>query len=157
MSFLGDTNVLLRLAVPADPHYALVRSALRRLGERAEQLCYTSQNLVEFWNVCTRPSSARGGFGLSLRETDAAARMVERLGILLEDSAKVHNEWRRLVVAYEVSGVQVYDARLVAAMNVHGIRYLLTFNTTDFKRYPGITVVHPRDVRDDGSFPVGHR
>jgi predicted nucleic acid-binding protein len=35
---------------------------------------------------------------------------------------------------------------LFAAMQVHGISHLLTFNTGDFKRYPGITMVAPDEI-----------
>jgi hypothetical protein len=52
---LLDTNILLRLLNPADLEYAIVRSAVDALVARADQLCFVSQNLVEFWNVCTRP------------------------------------------------------------------------------------------------------
>ena len=51
--------------------------------------------------------------------------------------------WRQLVIKYQVSGVQVHDTRLVAAMLEHGIAHLLTFNTDDFKRFSEINVVHP--------------
>jgi predicted nucleic acid-binding protein len=51
-----------------------------------------------------------------------------------------------MVVAYGVSGVQVHDARLAAAMRVHGMTHILTFNPADFQRYPGITVVHPANL-----------
>jgi hypothetical protein len=40
----------------------------------------------------------------------------------------------------------VHDARLVAAMNVHGISGKVTFDTGDFKRYP-IEVPHPEEAR----------
>jgi predicted nucleic acid-binding protein len=56
------------------------------------------------------------------------------------------DEWRRIVVAYQVSGKSSHDARLVAAMNVHGITQVLTFNVKDFARYPGIQAIHPRDA-----------
>ena len=49
-------------------------------------------------------------------------------------------------MACAVSGVQVHDARLVAAMRVHGLDRLLTLNVADFSRYPGIVAVHPRDA-----------
>jgi predicted nucleic acid-binding protein len=65
----------------------------------------------------------------------------------MHDTPDVYPEWRRLVTLYNVKGIQVHDARLVAGMKVHGIGSILTYNPTDFKRYPGITVVHPRDVR----------
>jgi predicted nucleic acid-binding protein len=74
-----DTGFLVRLVIPTDPHHSLIRAALRTLRQRGEERCYTSQNLAEFWNLCTRPVSARGGYGLSVAETDRKARLVERL------------------------------------------------------------------------------
>lgn len=78
--------------------------------------------------------------------TERKARMIERYCRLLPDSLATHQEWRRLIVAYSVRGVEVHDARLVAAMNVHGISGLLTFDSKDFKRYPGILVVSPENA-----------
>jgi predicted nucleic acid-binding protein len=65
---------------------------------------------------------------------------------LLPDVPAIYPEWRRLVVTHSVSGVQVHDAHIVAAMNVYGIRSLLTFNGPDFIRYPEIHVIHPNDL-----------
>jgi len=45
-----------------------------------------------------------------------------------------------------VFGNKVQDARLVAIMNVHHVSHLLTFNTGDFSRYPGFTVIDPSKV-----------
>ncbi len=42
--------------------------------------------------------------------------------------------------------VNVHDARLVAAMLVHGLSHILTFNTTEFARYSEITAVHPTAI-----------
>jgi predicted nucleic acid-binding protein len=44
-----------------------------------------------------------------------------------------------------VLSAKVHDTRLVAAMNVHGVERILTFNTDDFTRY-GIGVLHPSSV-----------
>ncbi len=44
-----------------------------------------------------------------------------------------------------VQGVKVHDARLVAAMNVHNVRRILTFDTGDFARY-GVEVLQPSSV-----------
>jgi len=38
------------------------------------------------------------------------------------------------------------DTKFAAAMLVHGISHILTFNVQDFKRFPSITVVHPATV-----------
>ena len=74
--------------------------------------------------------------------------MAERLFSLLPDAPAIYPEWRRLVVDYSVSGVQVYDARLTAAMIVHHVTHILTFNTSDFARYApeGIVAVDPTTV-----------
>ena len=145
MPVLADTNVLLRLLQRNDPDHTSARTALRSLRERGEQIRLAPQNLVEFWCVCTRPASANG-FGLTVAETDQRVRVIERLFTLLPDGPTVHAEWRRLVVAHAVSGVQVHDARLVAWMRVHGLTVLLTFDTADFRRYPGISALRPQDV-----------
>jgi hypothetical protein len=64
---LLDTNVLPRLANPADAEYAMVRGAVNALSSRGDELCFVAQNLVEFWNACTRPAE-RNGFGLAAGE-----------------------------------------------------------------------------------------
>lgn len=89
-AYLVDTNVLLRVARRGDPNYSLVRAALRTLRRHGESLCYTSQNLVEYWNVSTRPSTARGGLGLTTAETERrASLLVERFFTLLHTLRKV--------------------------------------------------------------------
>lgn len=146
MPYLLDTNVLVRLNNRHDPLRSVARHAVVALSARGERLCYTSQILGEFWNVCTRPAAARGGLGLTVARTDRRVRMMERYLELLPDNPQVHEEWRRLLVAHAITGLQVYDTRLVAAMHVHRISHLLTFNVADFTRYAGITVQHPQDV-----------
>ena len=146
MPYMADTNILLRFVAPNDPNHALVRDVIYSLLKSSEQVCYTSQNLAEFWNVCTRPITARSGFGLSVEETDLRAKVIESYLTFLPDSEAVHLEWRRLVVTSSVMGVKVHDARLVAAMLVHGVTDILTFNTDDFKRFGQITAVHPRAI-----------
>jgi predicted nucleic acid-binding protein len=62
---------------------------------------------------------------------------------LLVDSALVYQEWRRIVAKHNVSGVRVHDARLAAAMYVHGVSHILTLNVTDFNRFDGLAALHP--------------
>lgn len=145
MRILLDTNVLLRFSHRSDRDYGMIREVVRALVGRRDRLCFGAQNLVEFWNVCTRPIE-HNGFGLSVSETDEWARMLEAEFRLLPDTERIHAEWRRLVVDHSVHGVQVYDARLVAAMLAHGVPQILTLNDRDFKRYTEITALHPRDV-----------
>src|SRR5271156_2303944 len=99
-------------------------------------LHYTHQNIAEVWNT-TRPQS-RNGFGLSVLDADREVALIEAGMELLPDGAKVYREWRRIVVQFGVSGVQVHDARLAAAMYTHGISHILTFNASDFSRFGGL-------------------
>lgn len=147
MTYLLDTHILLRLVVRTDPQHALIRAALRTLRQRGEQqqLCYTPQNLVEFWRTCT-PPVAQNGYGLTIAETDYLACGIERLFTLLPESPAIHTEWRQLVMTYSISGRQVHDARIVAAMRANGVSHLLTLNVSDFAHYSGISAVHPQHV-----------
>lgn len=141
-----DTNVLLRFLTPGDFFYPQIRQALISLRTKGEQLCTTSQNIAEFWNVCTRPSSSRGGYGLTSTETARRLKIIERFIIILPESDDIYSEWKRLVLANLVAGVQVYDARIAAAMIVHAVGNIITINVSDFSRYPNITAIHPKDV-----------
>ena len=142
---LVDTNILLRLLQPRDSEYMVLRSALEQLRSRGARLCFALQNLVEFWNVCTRPVG-KNGFGLSVSETDRRVRLIENAFTFLADTPEVYPEWRRLVLAHGITGVQVHDARLVATMITHGVTRLVTLNDRDFARYRQISAIHPRQV-----------
>lgn len=147
MVYLVDTNVLLRFADRRSPLHPIVRTVVRKLKSGGHRLQVAPQNCVEFWNVATRPNS-KNGFGLTPAEADRLLRLIERLFPLLPDMRTLYSEWRRLVVTFGVSGVQVHDARLVAAMKSNRVTHILTFNATDFTRYAseGIVAVEPTTV-----------
>ena len=142
MIYFADTNVLLGFSYRADPRYRIVRPTIRELLANGHQLQTTSQNFAEFWNVSTRPTH-QNGFGHTPLQANILLRDLESLFRLLPDSPDTYPVWRQLVVDYEVSGVQVHDARLVATMLVHDVTHILTFNKKDFIRYEreGITVI----------------
>ncbi len=140
---LIDSNILLRISKRDDPDHAVVDAALGRLADAGASLCYTHQNIAEFWNVATRPVD-QNGFGLSIGDADRQIRSFEKGMVLLPDNEAIYYEWRRLLVTHVVSGAKVHDARLVASMKVHRITHLLTLNTSDFARYPAIEAVHPQ-------------
>jgi predicted nucleic acid-binding protein len=146
VAYLVDTNLLVRLAQPHHPLNAIARLALDALRDRGEDMCITSQNLIEFWGVATRPVDSLNGLGITPEKADQELTQLEGFFRLLPDVSSIYPNWRRLVVGARVSGRQVHDARLVAVMLAHDISHLLTFNTSDFKRYRGVTVIHPQEV-----------
>lgn len=147
MIYLLDTNVLLRLVRRSEPQHATVRNALRKLWSQGHRIQTTAQNFAEFWNVSTRPVN-QNGFGQSIDDAHHSLRLAERVVGLLPESANAYAEWRRLVVRYHVSGIQVHDTRLAALMIAHGLTHILTFNTADFTRFipEGIVAIDPAQV-----------
>jgi len=65
---------------------------------------------------------------------------------LLPDTPAIYQAWENLVIRYQVSGKPAHDARLVAAMQVHGLNTILTFDKTGFSGYASIEVMHPADA-----------
>ena len=103
------------------------------------------QNFVELWVVATRPVS-QNGLGLSIMEAASELTRLKSMFPLLPDTPAIYPVWENLVIQYRVSGKPAHDARLVAAMQVHGLTTILTFDKTGISRYAGIEVMHPADA-----------
>jgi predicted nucleic acid-binding protein len=144
VSVLVDTNVLLRQFEPEHAHHRSAVDSVTRLLLIGESVHVTAQNIAEFWAAATR-SPAQNGLGLAVAVVAAALDQIERVLALLPDHPAIYDHWKRLVTTHGVIGNQVYDARLAAAMRVHGVGRILTFNAADFARY-GIDVLHPSAV-----------
>jgi predicted nucleic acid-binding protein len=142
MRVLVDTNILLRSSQPTHPLCSQAVHAVSRLLRQKDSVFFCSQNIAEFWNVATRPAGMNG-LGLSKDEVVKEVASIEHLLTLLPDVPGIYPEWKRVVAQHKVQGVKVYDARLVAVMNLYGVNSLLTFNTDDFKRYGNITILPP--------------
>jgi predicted nucleic acid-binding protein len=141
MSVLLDTNVLLRRTQPDHPSHAVAVESVARLLAAGEPVYFTLQTNAEFWDVATRPAGNNGlGFSVALTLTEVGK--IERALTLLPESPAIYAEWKRLVVQHNVQGVKVHDTRLVAAMAVHGVRRILTFNIPDFARFD-VEAIHP--------------
>lgn len=143
MDILADSGIILRLYHTPDPLHPTIDRAVYALRAGGHDLSVAFHNLTEFWNVSTRPKTARGGFGLSQPETERRLGVIERGFPRLDEPPAAYPNWRKLVVAHQVQGKQVHDARLVALMQAHGITHVLTLNGADFVRYPGIVVIDP--------------
>ncbi len=143
MRILADSGVLLRIFERGDPRTDAVLRAVATLEAQGHVLVTAAQNIAEFWNVCTRPASARGGYGLTFSEAERRLEEVEGAFALLPELPTTYAIWRNLVVAHAVLGKQVHDARLAALMLSHGVTHLVTLNGRDFARYPGLTVIDP--------------
>lgn len=142
MPILIDTNVLLRSVQTFHPMHVVAVRALEVLMQREEPLVITIQNIAEFWNVATRPA-ANNGLGFTIEEAQEELIKLEGFFQILSENASSYAAWKTLLIANRVSGIQVHDARLVAVMKAYGIAQIVTFNVSDFTRFPEIEAIHP--------------
>ena len=149
MLYLLDTNILIRLTNEDDQQHEVASRAVLRLEDRGDLLTITSQVLIEFRAVATRPIAANG-LGLSVLETEAKAAEYETIFPLLDETPAIFPAWKTLVATLGVVGKQVHDARLVAVCQAHGVTHVLTFNGAHFTHLagmgPGLVVVDPGQV-----------
>ena len=145
MSYLIDTNVLLRVQDEGNPHHEQCTSAIDILKSRDEPLFVCAQVLAEFWVVLTRPRDVNGwGFAF-----DAAVIEIVKVRSTfrcLAEPTDMADRWQRVVMENKAMGKQAHDARLAALMLAHGVIHILTLNVSDFARYQGIVPVSPSEV-----------
>ncbi len=142
---LIDTSTLLRTLQPRHAQHEAATRALEVLPERGRELHIVPQNLIELWVVATRPVE-QNGLGLSPAAAATELRRLKSMLPLLPETPALFQAWESLVTHHQVSGKPAHDARLVAAMQLHGLTAILTFDRSGFSRYPGIEVLHPSDV-----------
>ena len=140
MKILVDTNVLVRSVERAHPLSPIARHALRRLYAQGHELYVATQNVSEFWNVCTRPVKQRG-LGNSIEAANRLTSRLETFFTILPESMETFRHWRTLIVAHRVEGVKVHDARLAATIIGYKLDAILTFDA-GFARFP-IAVLDP--------------
>lgn len=149
MSYLLDTNVLLRSVQLQHPMHPVAKNAVNavtKLLASQEEVCLMPQNLIKFWAVATRPVE-NNGLGLTIAQAKQETARLKVMFAFKPDVPAIFALWEHLVEHYQVSGKPTHDARLVAARQAHGVSHLLTFNTGDFKRYASIiAVAAPSDV-----------
>jgi predicted nucleic acid-binding protein len=144
-TYLLDTNILLRLIDPKSQDHGVVKQAMYQMAISENIAVLVPQNIIELWAVATRPTAANG-LGYDLEKTRIEVDDLLLHYELLRDKEEIFDTWLELVTTYKVSGKQVHDTRLVAAMLTHNLEHILTINTTDFKRFTEITAVHPQEI-----------
>ena len=141
--YLIDTNVLLRAQRGQG---TVADNAMQTLESQGYTLGIVPQIAAEFWNVCTRPID-KNGLGYTTAITAQKLQDIkEAVTLFTTDEMAIYQQWEWLIKQYDVKGSKVHDTRLVAAMLVHGLTHILTFNVNDFRRFSEITAVHPEEV-----------
>jgi predicted nucleic acid-binding protein len=136
-----DTNVLIYALDTAAPQHVAALALLDAARADKVTLYATSQILCEFYAVVTNPRRVA-------RPRDAAealkvlSEMLEFLQVL-SIPANTIDGVLDLLRRRPVTGINVFDLHIVAAMQANGIARIYTFNTADFVAFPELAVVMP--------------
>ena len=146
MNILVDTNILLRRAQPSSPHHRNAEDSVLALVRANIDVCLVPQVIYEYWVAATRPVEVNG-LGMEVSWVEQSVETLLRDFVLLKDERGIFGNWRSFVTANSVKGKGAHDARLVAAMQRHGLSNILTFNVPDFSRFNSISVFSPHTLK----------
>ena len=128
-----DTNVFVNSRIPDAPGHDIARDWLEHALQGDEPLRISRQVVREYLSVVTRPQTWL--IAITRDEALDDANRLLRSFEILEDGPVVSESLITLCREISVAGKQIHDANIVATMIAHGERRLLTFNTSDFRRY----------------------
>ncbi|MBI3966858.1 MAG: type II toxin-antitoxin system VapC family toxin [Chloroflexi bacterium] len=136
-----DTNILVYANSASSQWHAPAQQALESAAAAGVELWISRQTLREYLAVVTRQQY----FPSPLPVADAIARVqyFETIFQIAEDGPAVMARLLLLLQQVAVGGRQIHDANIVATMQAHGIRRLLTHNVADFTRFAAHVTVVP--------------
>ena len=137
-----DTNVLV-YALDADAaQHAAARALLEAARDDASITLFVNpQILCEFYSIVTNPRRVRN----PRSPAEAIAAICGLLAFLyvLPVPAQAVDGLLDLLRRHPVTGGDVFDLQLVAAMQANGVSTIYTFNTDDFTVFPELSIVTP--------------
>ncbi|MBZ0315159.1 MAG: type II toxin-antitoxin system VapC family toxin [Anaerolineae bacterium] len=136
-----DTNILIYASVPTSPLHAQAVSRLRSLRRSGSELWISRQTLREYMSVVTRPQTFIKPY--SPTGLVGQIRRFQQRFEIAEDNSRVMSALLKLLDYPGAQGKQVFDANIIATMQVYKIDGLLTHNIADFKRFAGIITLIP--------------
>jgi predicted nucleic acid-binding protein len=136
-----DTNVLVYALDIDAPRHTASRTMLEAARDGSTTLYVTSQILCEFYSIVTnarRVSKPR-------TSADAVSAISGLLAFLqvLPIPAQTVEGWLSLLRRRPVTGGDVFDLQIAAAMRANDVQRIYTFNTDDFEVFSEISVVTP--------------
>ncbi len=90
MAYLAVKNIITRRVIPNDPQHALIKHALLALDHQHEVELITTQILIEFQALATRPIAANG-LGMTSAQASAGAQGIEAQYELIPDSPAIYH------------------------------------------------------------------
>ena len=136
-----DSNILVSAAVPTAPRHAVASMALANLRRASSPLWISRQILREYLAVLSRPQVYTAPLAPNQLAADVLYFLTQFQ--VAEDGPAVTTNLLALLVAVPTGGKQIHDANIVATMQAHGLRRLLTNNMADFARFSHIITILP--------------
>jgi predicted nucleic acid-binding protein len=116
---------------------------LEAASDPSIRLYVTSQILCELYSVITNP----GRVTVASSPTEALRIISALLAVpglqVLPIPARAVAGWMELLRRHPVTGGDVFDLQIIAAIQANGVHRIYTFNTDDFKVFPEIAAVTP--------------
>lgn len=127
-----DTNILIYATDPQSPWHTVAEQALEHAQRTNWLLCISQQVVREYLSAATR---ATLNSAVNIDDIIQNIVLFRAAFVVLDDSPLVLDHLIDLVRTTVVAGRQIHDANIVATMQAHNLRRLLTHNTQDFARY----------------------
>jgi predicted nucleic acid-binding protein len=136
-----DTSVLIQAAITSAPLHGAAVARLAALGGTGVEFWISRQVIRKYLAVLSRPQA----YTAALAPVELAADVVrfQAQFRIAEDGPAVTGHLLNLIQSVPVGGKQIHDANIGATMQAHGLRRLLTHNTTDFARFGSLVTVEP--------------
>lgn len=137
-----DSNILVYAHREDSPWHAAAFECVRGLAEGRAQWAIPWPCLHEFLAVTTHPRIYSPPTPLDLAVDQVEAWLESPSLVLLAEDEGYWPRLRALVLAGQVAGPKIHDARIAAVCLQHGIGELWTIDR-DFSRFPGLRVRNP--------------
>jgi predicted nucleic acid-binding protein len=136
-----DTNVLVFANTATAPLDAEAQAALQSFAASGAEMWISRQILREYLATLSRPQTFSSPVPAVTLIADVTRFQSQFL--IAEDGPSATANLLGLLGSIAIGGKQVHDANIVATMQTHGLRRLLTHNTADFARFGAIIQVEP--------------
>jgi predicted nucleic acid-binding protein len=136
-----DTNVLVQSVVTTAPLYAAALTKLHQLRQDDTELWTSRQVLREYVVALTQPQAF--GPPLPAQKVIGDVAFLQSTLAIAEDNADVMAQALTFMARFNLAGKHMHDANIVATMQVHGIRKLLTARPADYAAFGGLVIPLP--------------
>jgi len=138
----ADTNVLVYAHREDSPFHEVAFGRLAELAEGAASWAIPWPCVHEFLAIVTHPRIYTPPTPLSQAIDQVEVWLESPTLTLLSETTAHWPALKELIVAGQVAGPRIHDARIAALCRQHGVRELWSADR-DFNRFTGLTVVNP--------------